>query len=176
MNITTASPLYITIKSIEELSLEDADLEELLIFFKNTKSALIRDRLALIFSDLRYDTAVPAIMKAVRDYADNCGTLIYALEELDSKKYFLAFINIICTYNYEPRLMALNIIEKYASEITPKQRKRALIILEKAQQDLEAISIDQGENSGLHFIEQTILLLSYGNTLNADGGREKIDK
>jgi len=159
MNITTASPLYITIKSIEELSLEDADLEELLIFFKNTKSALIRDRLALIFSDIKYHTAVSTIMKAVKIHKENSGTLIFALEGLDSKKYFLDFINIICTYNYEARLLALNIIEKYANEITFRQRKQALIILEKEKLKLDSTAVDYGENSNLHFIEQTIILL-----------------
>jgi hypothetical protein len=58
--------LYKAIKSINGDSLSDEDKDELLKLFTITNNSLIRDHLAMLFSDLHYDRAAYYILKDKR--------------------------------------------------------------------------------------------------------------
>lgn len=154
--------LFKAIKAIDINNLNKEDKEELLTIFKVTKSSLIRDRIALIFADLNYNEAVPYIIKKItkKSLINNNGTLIFSLEDFDVKKYFTTFIKVICEHDYEARLLAYSIVEKYANSITNSTKKKALKILEayqiKEEQQTEESEYD---NSALHFINATTRLL-----------------
>ena len=153
--------LFKAFKSINIEELDNSDKEELLQIFTITKNDLIRNHLALIFSDLHYNNAIPFIIKKINDKSTlhNNGTLVYSLENLDTKQYFIEFIKMICKLDYEARLMAYGSIQQYASSISNQIRAEALKILEDCRRKLEQEAIDKGENSTLHFVEKTKELL-----------------
>src|ERR1700710_2647920 len=109
--------LYRAIKAIEINNLNDADKEEVLRLFMVTKNDLIRNQIAFIFEDTHYERAVPYIIKKIKDKSTfhNNGSLVFVLESLDVKKSFIVFVKIIFEHEYEPRLIAYGIVEKYAS-------------------------------------------------------------
>jgi hypothetical protein len=154
--------LYKAIKAIEIKNLTEDDKEELLRIFMVTTNDLIRNHIALIFSDLHYEKAVPYILKKIKEksVSHNNGTLVYSLEAFDVKKYFIPLIKIICEHEYEPRLMAYGIVQNLAPSVPGRIKSRALKILEAHRLALEQTATDIGENSTLHFVEQTQKLLS----------------
>jgi hypothetical protein len=153
--------LYRAIKEINEKSLTNEDMEELLNFFMITKNDLIRNHIALIFADLHYNKAVPYIIKKINHKSTlrNNGSLVYSLGSLDITKYFIELVKIICEHEYEPRLMAYEIVQKFASSVPSRTKVKALKILEEQRLKLEQIATDKGKNSTLHFVEKTIELL-----------------
>lgn len=153
--------LYRHIKAIDIGKIKEDDKEELLKIFMVTKNPLIRNHIAMIFSDLKYDKSAPFIIKKImdKDTINDNGTLVYSLENLDCKKYFLSIIEIICKMEYEARLMAYEIVKKLASSISGKLRTKALQTLEEYRNKLVLSAEDKGKNSALHFIEKTIELL-----------------
>jgi hypothetical protein len=153
--------LYRAIKEIDAKKLNNDDMEELLNFFMFTKNDLIRNHIAFIFADLHYDKAVPYIIKKINEksVSHNNGSLVYSLGSFDMKKYFIELIKIICIHEYEPRLMAYEIVHEFAPSIPTKTKSKALKILEEQRTQLEQIATDKGENSTLHFVEKTKELL-----------------
>ncbi len=150
------------LKGIKVENLTKNDKEELLRFFSATKDNTIRNCIALFFADLQYNEAVPYIIKKINDKSlfNYTGTLIYALGNLDSQKYFLTFIKVICEHEYESRLGAYDIVEKYTGKISNITRQKALIILEDHKLKEREKENTKYENSKLHFIEATINLLT----------------
>lgn len=95
-----------------------------------------------------------------KNLINNNGTLIFSLEDLDTKKYFITFIKILCEQDYEARLLAYNIIEKHADSITKSLKKKALKILEESRIKEEKLTVESDNNdSALHFINATKKLL-----------------
>jgi hypothetical protein len=153
--------LYKAIKAINIKNLNDDDKEELLRMFMVTKNALIRNQIAFIFGDLHYDKAVPYIIKKINDKStfNNNGSLVYSLQDMEVQKYFIEFIKIICVQEYESRLMAYEVVQKYAPTISNKIRSRAMKILQEHRIQLKRSAKDKGEDSTLHFVEKTKELL-----------------
>jgi hypothetical protein len=154
--------LYKSIKAIDIKNLNEDDKEELLRIFMVTKNVQIRNHIALILADIRYDKAVPYIIKKINEKStfNNNGTLVYSLEEFDLRKYFIPIIKIICEQEYEARLTAYGIVQDIAPSISNITKKKALKILEEHRLELEHAAVDKGENSTLHFVEKTKELLS----------------
>ncbi|MGN6196466.1 MAG: hypothetical protein ACTHOB_16120 [Ginsengibacter sp.] len=148
-------------KGIDVNKLNDSDKLELLRFFRITKSAVIRNQIAFMFSDLNYDLAIPDIIKKInqKNLYNNNGSLVYALNDMNTKEYFHSFIKIICEQDYEARLAAFEIIQKDVSAISEKTKKEALKVLEKCRIKEEKTAKNKGEDSRLHFIEQTQKLI-----------------
>ncbi|WP_293306880.1 hypothetical protein [Pedobacter sp. UBA5917] len=150
------------IKNIKLEHLEAADKEELLRIFNVVKSPNLRNHIAMLFSDLKYQEAVPALIAKITDHElfNNTGTLIFALYELEVKEYFTTMIKVVCEQEFEARLMALDIIEKYAQSISPEVKEESLIILitHRTEKEKNYIKADY-PNSTLNFIDQTIKLL-----------------
>jgi hypothetical protein len=154
--------LYKAIKAIDIKNLTEDDKEELLRIFMGTKNVLIRNHIALIFADLHYDKAVPYIIKKINEKStfNNNGTLVFSLREFDLKKYFIPLIKIICEQEYEARMTAYDIVHGLALSIPGTVKSNALEILEEYRLMLEETATDIGEDSTLHFVEQTKKLLS----------------
>lgn len=153
---------YKAIKSIDNEALSDDDKEELLKLFMITNNSLIRDHIAMIFSDIRYDKAIPYILKKVKDkslYGNN-GTLVAALRELDASKYFSEFVKIICTQDYEAQLWALDLIDDFSSDVSVNLKRKALKTLTSCKSSIKDFPEKDYENSRLHFINEAIKLIS----------------
>ena len=98
--------LHKALKGIDINKLSEDDKLELLTIFRNTKSSLIRNQIAFMFSDMQYGYAIPYIIKKINQkklYNKN-GSLVHALSDMDTKNYLIEFIRIICDQDYEARL------------------------------------------------------------------------
>lgn len=158
--------LYEAISSINIDQIDDSDKLELIQFFLHTNSPLIRNQIALIFSDMNYTHAIPSILKKITEkelYNAN-GTLVFALQAMNTIPYFIDIVKIICEQGYEARLAAFDIIQKDANMISNEEKIKALKVLEKYK-SLEILNNPiLEENSRLHFIEEVEKLLSDGST------------
>lgn len=155
------SQLHNLLKSIRVEDLSQGDKLELLNFFVCSKNPLIFNQIAFLFADSDYNEAVPFIIKKINDksYRTCNGSLVYALSELDTLKYFSSIVKILCTMDYEARLSAYEIIEEDRKKVSGSLIKKSIDILKKYRLAEEEANHFKGENSTLHFIEQTIKLL-----------------
>ncbi|MES2060675.1 MAG: hypothetical protein V4456_02060 [Bacteroidota bacterium] len=153
--------LFNAIKLLNAKHLTDSDKNDLLNLFNGTKNHAIRNQIALIFSDSHYNAAIPFIIKKINDedlYNRN-GTLVYALEGLDSLAYYVDVIKIICEQGYEARLMAYSIAEKLSGSISTDVKETSLGVLESYHLKQPEIDDADYKDSTLHFIESTQKLL-----------------
>lgn len=154
--------IYRVFKAINIDSLCKDDMDELLRFFLVTRNDLIRNHIAFIFADLQYEKAVPYILKKINEkgLAQTNGSLVFSLTSFDMSKYFIQLVQIICNHEYEPRLMAYDIIQKHISSMSLLDRNKSIMMLEERRRELEEMGEEMGENGALHFVEKTIELLS----------------
>ncbi len=91
----------------------EEDKEELLRFFAVAKTNVIRNQIAFIFSDTKFNKAIPFMIDKINDKSlrHYNGSLVYALENLDVKDYFIEFIKMVCELEYEPRYQAYEIVQ-----------------------------------------------------------------
>ncbi|PWU02599.1 MAG: hypothetical protein C5B52_05090 [Bacteroidetes bacterium] len=153
--------LYQVMKNINIEELDDSDKEELLLLFNLSMNTLLINQIAFIFSDLKFQKAVPYIIEKInqKELLGNNGSLVYALENLDVKDHIFSIVQMICRQEYESRLIAYGIVQQYANRIPESTKLAALEFLEKCKAPLQT-ELETGENSKLHFIEKTIELLS----------------
>jgi hypothetical protein len=153
--------LYKALKGINVENLNEEDKEELLRFFVVVKNNVIRNQIALIFSDTKFNKAIPFIIDKINDknLRHYNGSLVYALENLDVKDYFIEFIKMVCELDYEPRYQAYEIVQKFALTISKEIKEKALILLEERRILLEITASDNGPDSVLNFVEHTIALI-----------------
>ena len=159
--------LYKAFKGLPVENLVEEDKEELLKFFIVTENSLIRNQIAIIFSDLRFNKAIPYLIKKINDrnLYNNNGTLVWALGKLDAEEYFINFIKIICEQEYEARLMAYDIVERFLNLTSIKDKNEALEMLESCLFEQEKVVSDKNENSTFHFLKATKKLIA--NSLNS---------
>lgn len=153
--------LYRALKGINAENLNEEDKEELLRFFVVTENHVIRNQIAFIFSDVKYNRAIPFIIEKINDkkLSHHNGSLVYALENLDVKDSFLEFVKMVCEMEYEPRYQAYEILRKYAPEISKEIREKSLEMLEERRILLEVTATDKGPDSPLNFVEHSIELI-----------------
>lgn len=151
------------INSININSLDEEDKDDLLRIFMTTENAGVRNRIAMIFGELRYERAVPHMVKKINDPAimNATGTLLYALDRLNAKKYFLTFIRVLSEHEYESRYGAYGLVEKYVASISQATREKAIYILEGFRTKEEQVE-SKYENSKLHFIDAALRVLVPG--------------
>lgn len=84
-------------------------LEEL----KNTKDTTIRNTIAIILSDLKCDSAIKILTSLIKEpkYYNCRGTLIYALEGLNSEKEIIKLLPFIYEGNYETKCNLYALVE-----------------------------------------------------------------
>lgn len=162
--------LYKALKGISVENLSEEDKEELLRFFVVAQTNVIRNQIAFIFSDAKFNKAIPFIIDKINDKdLSHCnGSLVYALEDLDVKEYFIDFIKMVCEMEYEPRYQAYEIVQKFAPAISKEVREKALKLLEERQLLLQTKSADREPGSTLNFVEQTIELIQRLQQQKAD--------
>lgn len=153
--------LFNAVKSINIEKIDEGDKQDLLRIFMVTQNHGVRNQIAMIFADLKYQEAVPYIVKKINDpeIFNYIGTLVYAIGSLDCSEYFLSFIRVLSEHKYEARLGAYDIVEKDASVVSKTIREEALDILKAFQIKEELVNVEKYENSKLHFIDATIKLL-----------------
>ena len=162
MNLKLKTELYRSFKELDLQKLTEQDNEDLLKIFNVVDNVLIRDQIAFIFADLKYEKAVSSIIRRIKekDAIHNNGSLVYALQSFEMDAYFIDLIDIICDMEYEARLMAYELIETMQSHIDDDAKKNGLKKLQHCRSVQDHNSNDTGENSTIHFIEATIKLLS----------------
>jgi hypothetical protein len=155
------SELFRVLDSIEIDKLNNGDKEELLKIFNHTENYAIRNHIAMIFADTRYQEAVPSIIKKIGDKTllNKTRTLVYALKFLDAKKYLIDLIKIIYEQEYEARLMAYGGIEHLLPLVSIRVGNQALKILDDYKEKLKKAGAGNEVNGKLHFVESTIELL-----------------
>ena len=153
--------LYRALKGINAENLTDEDKEELLRFFVVAKNHVIGNQIAFIFSDIKYNKAIPFIIEKINDknLSHNNGSLVYALENLEVKDYFIEFVKMVCEMEYEPRYQAYEIVQKFMPTISREIRENALALLEERRILLEITATDKGPDSSLNFVEHSIELI-----------------
>ena len=153
--------LYRALKGINAETLSEEDKEELLRFFVVTKNHGIRNQIAFIFSDIKYNSAIPFIIEKINDekLSHHNGSLVFALENLDVKDYFIEFVKMVCDMEYEPRYQAFEILKKYVPVISSEIREKALTILQEHRKLLEVTATDKGPDSPLNFVEHSLELI-----------------
>lgn len=153
--------LYRALKGINAENLTDEDKEELLRFFVVAKDNAIRNQIAFIFSDIKYNKAISFIIEKINDknLSHNNGSLVYALENLEVKDYFIEFVKMVCEMEYEPRYQAYEIVQKLTPIISREIRENALALLEERRILLETAATDKGPDSSLNFVEHSIELI-----------------
>lgn len=156
-----SNTLYQAFKEINIANLDDDDKEQLLQFFIVTTDSLLRNQIAFMLSDLKFQKVVPFIIQKInqKELLGNNGSLVYALENLDVKDHFLAIVQMICDQEYESRLNAFGILQQYSNTISESSRIAALEILEKCKSTLKINDTQPEENGKLHFIEKAKELL-----------------
>jgi hypothetical protein len=85
---------------------------------------------------------------------------VAALRDLDARKYFNEFIKVICTQDYEARLWALDLIEDFVNTMSNKSKANALKTLTSCKFSIESTQEGEYNNSRLHFVEETIKLVT----------------
>ena len=153
--------LYRALKGINAENLTDEDKEELLRFFMVAKNHAIRNQIAFILSDIKYNKAIPFIIEKINDknLSHNNGSLVYALENLEVKDYFIEFVKMVCEMEYEPRYQAYEIVQKLTPTTSREIRENALVLLEERRILLEITATDKGPDSSLNFVEHSIELI-----------------
>lgn len=153
--------LYRALKGVNTDNLSEEDKEELLRFFVVAENHSIRNQIAFIFSDIRYNRAIPFIIEKINDkkLSNHNGSLVFALENFDVKDYFIEFVKMVCEMEYEPRYQAYEILEKYVPAISKEIREKALVLLEERRMLLEVTVADKGPDSPFNFVEHSIELI-----------------
>ncbi|WP_443946657.1 hypothetical protein ACJVDH_06020 [Pedobacter sp. AW1-32] len=154
--------LYRIFDTLDVTKLSLADKYELIHIFNVVDDTNLRNRIALLFSDLTFNDAIPHILKKINDpmLYNNNATLVYALYDLDVKPYFESIIEIICGQEYESRLNALQIVDKFINFISKETKERSLDMLRAKKEQIEKkYNFENYKNSTLNFIDETIDLL-----------------
>jgi hypothetical protein len=153
--------LYKSLKSIDLQKLSKEDINDLKEIFMAINNPLLFNQIAFMLGDLKCNDAVPLIIKKInqKDNYGRNGSLVYSLEDLNCVEYFLSIIDILCTQDYECRISALYIIEKYTDEISEITRAKAIEKLNEVIEN-EDVKLNSNEkNSLFHFIKEAIHIL-----------------
>ncbi|WP_462266983.1 hypothetical protein [Mucilaginibacter sp.] len=151
------------ISAIKAENLTNQDKEILLFLFNKTDNIAIANSIALIFADAKFQAAIPSVIKKIFDknFYNYNGTLIYSLQDFDTKKYFIKFIKILCEQGYEARLQAYEVIEKDINLVTKRMKTVALAVLKRYAETEEFDCKEESyPDSRIHFITDTINLMS----------------
>ncbi|MCJ8208788.1 hypothetical protein MUY27_03650 [Mucilaginibacter sp. RS28] len=144
---------------IKPENLDETDKAELLRIFEVTESHSIRNKIALILSEVRYQPAIEIFIEKILDpklYNYN-GTLVFALYSLETTAYFLKITEMLYTQGYEARIEAFELFARDTPCIDTLMLDEAKVLLLKQRKKLESINISEKyENSTLHFVDAAL--------------------
>lgn len=126
-----------------------------------TQNDLIRNQIAIIFSDVKYEPAVHFIFEKINDKSlfNNNSSLVHALEGFDLTEYFIHLVKIAVEHEYETRLIAYGFVEDLLLSISPAIKKKALEFLMLYRKEKEPVLTDRRDNSQWHFLQSSISLI-----------------
>ena len=110
----------------------------LLKLISETNDPCIRNMVALIFMDLRFDDAVPTLIALINNPNNkNCrGTLIYALESLNCADQIKHIIYILFEGNYECKWNLYSLIQEKIGEMSTEDRQLCFDLIHNKKEEL----------------------------------------
>ena len=155
-------------ENLNKENLSEEDIEELIIIFNNIKNDRIRNHISFIFSDLNYSNAIPHLLKKIFDLRmfEKNGSLVYSLMPLLNNNFIFDIIEILITQDYECRVLAFRRLIELCPTLDKEQEKEVLKKLNKAKENI--IIENEYEESTLHYIEESIKIISEGKYLNEE--------
>lgn len=111
----------------------------LLRILSNASSWDLRNAAAIGLKELGASEAVPVIRQYLKDPSNwaNCGTLVYALHNMDSRAAITELVELIMHGPYEAREMALQALEAMS---VPPERDIVQRIISTLQKNLKDVS------------------------------------
>jgi len=142
-------------------SLGIVDAKPLLKELLYSTNQWIRDAAAISLGDLKANEVVPEIMDLINNpnNKDNNGSLIYALQNLEIKDFFLDFIKLLSSH-LESRDLALDIIENNLDIVSTDIQKQALIDCKKDRKNISK-KLRVADMEDKEDIENTIQYIDY---------------
>lgn len=110
---------------------------------KATDDCCIRNTIAIILGDLRYNGAVDTLIQLIQNpqNANSRGTLIYALKELKCEKKLTDLIDILLNGNFETKWNIHDLILKKRKLLSKKDRKK---YKKEIKKKIKALEIELG--------------------------------
>ncbi len=135
-------------------------INELIDDLKTTNENDIRDTIAIVLSDLRCNEAVIPLISLIFDSRcqNHRGTLLYALEQLDSSDYIVKLLPLIYEGKFETRWSLRFLLQEKISEMKRGDINECKDLLsnkiEEYEEDLQVL-YDVAENIfGMSFDEE----------------------
>jgi hypothetical protein len=125
------------------LSVASKIKNELIAIFISTEDARIRDKIALIFADIRDEHLLPVIIKKIEEikYSRHITTLIYACSEYDCARWIEFFVSLAIDIDDAAYIEAIAVIGEIKLPIKLSDRiicaKRLMDYLSSAQKGSE---------------------------------------
>jgi len=93
--------------------------DQLIAVFNITEDARVRDKIALIFADLRDKDLVPILVNKIDEikYSRHITTLIYACSEYDCSEWVEFFVNLAIELDDSAYVEAISVIEEIKTPI-----------------------------------------------------------
>jgi HEAT repeat protein len=126
------------------------------------KDINLKNALALSLGDLKADEAVPLLMRLIKDpeNENKRGSFVYALQNLECREYFLDFVEMICTGNYEVYSHAFDILESLIDNASFSNKLEAKKMLENQKQiELTKPPSKHPKYDRIHFINDALKIL-----------------
>ena len=98
-----------------------ADVVDSLVSVLRSPDGWVRNGAASVLREIADDRAVDPLVDAINvpENCNNRGSLVYALQTLDCRNYFLFLFGLVIEGNYEVRSLALMILEEQQFDVTP---------------------------------------------------------
>jgi len=104
-----------------------------------TDNHIVRNKIAIVLSDMGCQEAVEPIISLLRDpkTMGNRGTLLYALEPLNYTEHFDLLFEMLLNGNYEVSRQSFILLERAKDSISQNLKQESKLKLSKAIEDLE---------------------------------------
>lgn len=126
------------------------------------KSIGLKNALALSLGDLGADEAVPLLMSLIKEpeYENRRGSFVYALRNLNCRRYFLDIVDLICTGHYEVYHHALDIFESIVDNVSYEEKVMARERLQMQEQiELLLPPTKNPKYDRIHFLRDALKLI-----------------
>ena len=110
----------------------------LLELINKTNNPLIRNTIALIFMDLKFNNAVPIIISLINNPKNKgvTGTLIYALEDLNCANFIKEIIHILFDGSYESKFNLYLLLKKKICDMNNDDIEFCLDTIQNSKMEL----------------------------------------
>ena len=126
-------------------SIDEDDLSDLITTLETTDDSILRNRIALLLSDIGCDMAVPTLLSLIskEELKNKRGTLIHCLANLRlTDEQVLEVSHLLYQGNYEVQWEVCELIKKKSEQLENASIVQLLVVLqEKIQQYSNTLSI-----------------------------------